>query len=356
MTPFTRGNDDAVKITPQNSLPPVSWRAAAALRYWLDDCQAFLYAGLAPIILGNQEVISCRPNFDDELGRAGSLCTAAPSRPGDGPARCFVAVRELPVERLVGAAFWRVVTETDGTRSAEFEWFMIESVAADEQTEFLKALVAEMSGQGEQAIRIASSAWLPPGHPLAAVLESVGFRVSGRRRLYCADASVWREALTDLSERQTLRSPAGEHFEALKTLLCGPSLRPSELAHGFLTAGGKSPALFDPRSSAVLEVDGKITAACLASVSHGHLTIAALSGTDEECARLLHHCLQSRDCLAATASLGFHLDDRVPLAALHKLAGQLPVMQSGTLHCYQQPISSGSLHRSRVIGMNRGHR
>jgi hypothetical protein len=84
-------------------------------------------------------------------GGVTALCMAGPARPGDGPAHGFVAVRELPRERLVGAAFRRLVEETDGTRSAEFEWAVIGSVPAAEQAEFLTALAGQMREQCPQS-------------------------------------------------------------------------------------------------------------------------------------------------------------------------------------------------------------
>lgn len=259
-------------------------------------------------------------------------------RPGDGATRCLVAVREQPVERLIGAAYWRMVKQRDGTEIAEFEWSMIPSVSLVEQVDFIDALVAHVREEEDSAVKIAPSAWVPPDHPLAEVLESAGFSVSGRRTKYQAEVAVWREALHRLfpfSDEGVVLSPAGEHFEELKALLCGPSLRPSELAHGFQTAHGKSPALFDPRCSAVLLVDGKITAACLANSSQSHLTLAALSGTGDQCARLLHHCLQAREGLAESTSLSFHLDDRDPPAALASLVERFPFQLRGVQQRHQ---------------------
>ena len=87
-----------------------------------------------------------RPAFADETARAASLCPPTPSRPGDGPRQCFVAVRNEPVERLVGAAFWRVLLETDHRSSVEFEWSTLAGSATNED-EFVESLVTQVLRQ-----------------------------------------------------------------------------------------------------------------------------------------------------------------------------------------------------------------
>ena len=66
--------------------------------------------------------------------------------------------------------------------------------------------------------------------------------------------------------------PQVGHFDCLRTLLCGASLRPSELAHGCNTASSEAPSLFDPRCSGVVLADGMVVAACLANASRGHIS------------------------------------------------------------------------------------
>jgi hypothetical protein len=282
----------------------------------------------------------------DELGRAASLCAPGTGRPGDGPLQCFVALREKPLERLLGAAFWRCVAESDGSVSVEFEWSALAAMAPDEAG-FLEALVAHAGGQCPQAQCIAASAWLPAEHPRAAVLQAAGFAVAGERQWFSADAAAWREALgtPPLPEGDggTLLRPLPEHQETLKGLLCGAALRPSELAHGLHSATSESPSLFDPRCSAVLTVAGEITAACLANSSGGHLTLAALAGSPDACLHLLGHALTARDGLAAPASVGFFLDERDPPAALAGLAARLPSNPCGSLRRHERPLSRHAL-------------
>ena len=280
-----------------------------------------------------------RPAFADELGRAASLCTASGARPGDGPLQCFVAVRERPVERLVGATFWRLLTAADGSHSAEFEWAA--AAAQSEAVEFLQALVAEVKKQCPDCERIAASAWLPEGHPLAATLEAAGFAAAVKRHVYVAEAKVWREALATaaITEGEVLAAPTGGHFDELRALLCGPALRPAELAHGFQTAGGESPSLFDARCSALMTEGGKVTAVCLANGSRGHLTVSALHGTPAQGDLLLQHCLQARDHLAEPVSLSFYLDDRDPSLAFSALTERMPVQNGGGSWRYEAEIT-----------------
>ncbi len=294
----------------------------------------------------------------DELGRAASLCPPAAVRPGEGRLRCFVAVRARPVERLLAAAFWKLVPETGGSLTAEFQWSAL-PVLGNEFPAFLEALVAHVAEQEPDATALAMADWLPSNHPSDAMLRALGFAVVGTRRYFQADAASWRLSLG------TEPRPAGDaapvpphpdHFDGLRALLCGASLRPSELAHGFHTAWSESPSLFDPRCSGVVVADGQISAACLANASHGHLTLAALAGPDEPCARLLHHCLQGRDRLAEPATLGFHLDDRDPSAALAALMERLPHHAAGQFGRHARPLGAAAGHRWRKASARRHDR
>ena len=325
----------------------------------ISDCQNAMPASRATVPCGYEERLcavtpaaptagrgTClyRQAAADELGRAASLCPPAPARPGEGPQRCFVAVRTQPVERLLAAAFWKLVPETDGTLTAEIQWTALARLG-EQVPVFLEALLAAVPGQEPTAGTVANAEWLPAGHPAAAVLESVGFAVAGTRTHYQAEAAAWRHALDNappLAANTVLVPPRADHFEGLRTLLCGASLRPSELAYGFHTAGSESPSLFDPRCSGVVVADGKVVAACLANASHGHLTLAALAGPPDACARLLHRCLLGRDHLPEPASLSFHLDDRDPPGALAGMLERLPHQTVGQLARHARPLTTAA--------------
>jgi hypothetical protein len=273
----------------------------------------------------------------DESARAASLCPSAPARPGEGPRHGFVAIRTRPVERLVAAAFWKVVPETDGTRAAEFQWSALPTLGA-ELPAFLEALAEQVAEQEPAAATLAATDWLPEGHLIGGLLEAAGFSAAGTRTVIQAEAAAWRQALDGAAADGDLQPLRGEHFDALRGLLCGASLRPSELAHGFHSGWSESPGLFDPRCSAVIVAGGAVVAACLANASHGHLTLAALAGPAALCERLLHHGLQAHDKLPEPATLSFQLDDRDPPGALAGLLEKLPHTVLGRVRRLARPL------------------
>ena len=239
--------------------------------------------------------------------------------------QCFVAVRLMPVERLMAVVFWKTVPETDETLTAEFKWSALPAMGA-ELTAFLQAFIAHVAAQEPAVSTITAAEWLSADQPSAAILGNAGFLATTTRSHFHADAAVWRAALAEnASNTDTLVSPHPSHFPVLRMLLCGPSLRPSELAHGFQSATSATPSLFDARCSAVmLDDSGAPIAACLANSAHGQLALAALAGTPEACRALLCHCLQARDHLPEPEALSFHINDSPSPTALAPLLESLP--------------------------------
>jgi hypothetical protein len=274
----------------------------------------------------------------DESARAASLCPPAPARPGEGPRHGFVAVRTRPIERLLAAAFWKVVPETDGTLTAEFQWSALPSLGPP-LSSFLGALAEQVAEQEPAATTLAATDWLPEGHLIAGLLEAAGFSTARTRTVFQADASAWRQALDRAAADGDSQPLRGEYFDALRSLLCGPSLRPSERAHGFHSGWSESPSLFDPRCSAVMMAGGEVIAACLANSARGQLTLAALAGPEELCRRLLHHCLQAQDKLAEPANVVCQLDDRDPPGTLAGLLETLPHTVVGRLNRHARPLA-----------------
>ncbi len=271
----------------------------------------------------------------DELGRAASLCTPAPARPGEGRQHCFVAVRSQPVERILGVAFWKSIPETDGTLTAELQWTALPALGA-ELPAFLRALIAHIPTAEPSISTIAIADWLPAEQP-SALLADLGFTATATRTHYQADAATWRTALShSIEETPAIHPPHGEHFPALRPLLCGSSLRPTELAHGFQTAATHQPSLFDPRCSGVVVENGQPTAVCLAQHAHGHLTIAALHGSPAACHALLHHALQAHDLLPEPTTLSYYLDASDESSALAALPESLPRSAATQLSRYTQ--------------------
>ncbi len=223
-------------------------------------------------------MITFRQAFPDECNRAASLCQPSPAFPGDGETRCFLAVKSRPVERIVGTAFWKERKES-GETLAVFEWAMVAAMHGHpEEAKFLKALAAAITGEHPGISRIRASAWLDPQCPDANPLLEAGFKESASREIFTANVPAWRKVLEGMPEGN---SPASEvtraHADEIRTLLQGTGISDAELAHGFVTAGGENPSLFDFSSSAILCREGKATGVCLArtNASHTHISFVA---------------------------------------------------------------------------------
>jgi hypothetical protein len=283
-----------------------------------------------------------RPAEPDELGRAASLCQPDAVRQGEGAMQCFVAVRSLPVERLMAVVFWKTIPETDQTLMAEFTWKALPALG-EEVTAFLRAFIAHVLHEQPTVAALRVAEWQPANHATAATLESVGFSISPSRTVYYATAADWRTALEehpDTLGTKAVVPPQPGHFHALSRLLCGPCLPHHELAHAFQTAASATPSLFDPRCSGVLlDALGSPVAACFANASHGHLTLAALVGNEEQCRTLLRHCLAAHDPLPAPDTVSFSVDDAAPAAALLRLLETLPHQTVGRYARFSRAMS-----------------
>lgn len=294
----------------------------------------------------------CRPAEPDELGRAASLCTPAPVRPGEGRQHCFVAVRCQPVERLLAVAFWRTIPEQDGTPTAEIQWTALPALGA-ELSAFLRALIAHIPAAEPSVTTLAAAEWLTAAHPTAALLQELGFTATATRTHYQADAAAWRAALAEMLEETATAAPLaivpphGDHFAALRPLLCGTGLRPSELAHGFQSATSHQPSLFDPRCSGVIIENGQPTAVCLAQHAHGHLTLAALVGTPSACHVLLHHALQAHNLLPEPTTVSYYLDASDESSALATLPERLPRCTAAKLSRYTQTMLPSTIQTTQ---------
>ena len=236
------------------------------------------------------------------------------------------------MERLVAAAFWGAVMEADGTRGMEFDWAAGLALAAEEREDFLRALIGEIGRQANGVAWIAPATWLPEGHAAVDWFVKAGFALAGERSLCGVEAARAREMFASQAAAESpgeLREPVLEDFEALRALLCGPALRPADLAIGMQSAAGHQPRLYDPRCSALLWRDGHLTAACLANSSHSHLSLAALVGSSDDCKRLLLHALHGRDHLSEPATMSFQIDHRQTACAFSRLAESLQCRAAG---------------------------
>ena len=272
----------------------------------------------------------------DEIARAAALCPPAPALPGEGTVHGFVAVEDHPVERLVGAVFWREIpAEGETPAGATFEWAMLDDLAdSPSETDFLIALVTEIQLAVPAARWLSPSSDLPEGHPLADRLLQAAFQYETTRTHHAAavpDVASWLENYPAQPSPLPATAPHPSHFDPLHEVLCGDArpLSKSKLAHGFHTAASDEPTLFDSRCS-VLLMDGEtIVAACLANIHEGHLTLAALhlpGAPVQLLPEVLRQVIARSNLFAPPLTLGFSLHPQDPLAGLPALL-EIPAFQ-----------------------------
>ena len=272
----------------------------------------------------------------DEIARAGALCPPAPALPGEGAVRSFVAVEDHPVERLVGAVFWREIPADGETPvGATFEWTMLDDLAdSPAETDFLIALVTEIQLAVPAARWLSPSTDLPEAHPLAERLLQAAFQFEATLTHHSAavpDIASWLENHPAAPSPLPATAPHSSHFSPLHEVLCGDDrpLSKSKLAHGFHTAASDEPTLFDSRCS-VLLMDGEtIVAACLANINEGHLTLAALhlpGAPVQLLPEVLRQVIARSNLFAPPLTLGFSLHPQDPLAGLPALL-EIPAFQ-----------------------------
>lgn len=226
--------------------------------------------------------ITYRPAFPDEQPRAASLCQPSASILGDGPQRCFVAMKFQPVERIVGTAFWRH-RAAPGTKGpiGFFEWKMVAALEGSaSETDFLNAVTGEIISASPGVSKIRTTSWLDPNCPATETLAAAGFKEVASRETFAAKIPAWRMILARLPEENCEASPLGsEHAPEVGKLLSGYGWSENELAHGFETAAGEHPSIFEFGSSAILKQDGRISGVCLARTdpNHTRIHIAALA-------------------------------------------------------------------------------
>jgi hypothetical protein len=230
--------------------------------------------------------ITCRPAFPDEYARAASLCKPSPAMPGDGQTRCFLAIKSRPVERIVGAVFWRDRIDSKGSAPIViFEWAMVAALEdSPEEIALLKSLATTVAEALPDVSRIRTSSWLDPQCPAVETLAEAGFSGAATRELSAANVPAWRKLLeaSPRSELQPLPL-APEHFGKVGELIAGKGISDTELAYGFETAGGEHPVLFAFSNSAILLDGEKALGVCLArtDANHTHIRLAAFALASE---------------------------------------------------------------------------
>ncbi len=206
--------------------------------------------------------------------------------------RCFLAVQDEPVERIVGAAFWRFVESRgeagEGKASAslgEFTWRMLPRHAGtDIERAFLAALRQDVEARSPAGL-LKTRGVFPVDSAAVRVLGEAGFReystnivfegshaVAGqrharmRRSFGQADASALSLAAPDASQAGALKQLIGR-----EGLLSAPEIDRA-LAQPFFA--GRA---FDPEWSTVLleRQSGRLIGAQLIRFEDGAMTIPA---------------------------------------------------------------------------------
>lgn len=237
-----------------------------------------------------------RPAWEDEKRRVAQLFPEA-ARPGD----CFVAVRERPVERIVGAAFWRELPTADEGREAEFLWAVLPALAENGgEVDFLLAF-KEMLALSGRFSRIRSAEPLPDGASTQC-LQACGFQADSRQDCYVGAWGDWVNRTRHLLARRkgragvelTTRAPGMADEAALAALAASQDLLPPGAVQAAFS-GGDAAAPFDLNHSALLFQEERLVGACLVKAVGRHLTLCVLAAEDSvaaglACALLFDHC------------------------------------------------------------------
>jgi hypothetical protein len=248
-----------------------------------------------------------RPAWEDEIPRVTGLVPGMANAGG-----YFVALRERPVERLVGAAGWREIPSPDGGLTTEFRWGALPVLAGTPaERDFVEAFVAMLATQAEQSGRAAqlrSFEPLPDGRE-AQLLQELGFTEAYRHECYVSSWDDWKRRTDQLLARLAgkyadqdgqVLAPAAVHGEALVELAARRhNLIGARDIHSALTSVGGNPK-FDPRYSAVLMEGERLAGACLTRLHAGQIAIpvlvvdpAASMPGGVVCARLFALCQQA---------------------------------------------------------------
>ena len=219
------------------------------------------------------------------------------------PGECFVAVRERPVERIVGAAFWREGAGPDGAGVVEFRWGAL-PVLADTPAEkdFILALMTELA-TSRRANLLRSADPLPDGAQ-ARLLQECGFEPAYGQDCYLGEWDSWvgrtRQVLVRFAGEAApagwrMVTPAPAHAEVLAELAVRRHnlISAQEILDALAPSGAQSK--FDPAFSALLFQGEELVGSCLVKLYDGQIAIPVLvvEGTRSAglaCALMFDHC------------------------------------------------------------------
>jgi hypothetical protein len=220
---------------------------------------------------------SFRPAYTNELARARHVFPAAPTASA-APLHWFLALRETPVERIVGALWCRHLPRAG---CVEFDWISNGSMVESELRAFFSAWREELQKLPSPPASLRLHGW----HPVNAAPER-------KLKLFGAtctkeEKTRWTTSLDALLERlppvpaaleKTLRPLAPADLPAVRGFVEGGVLfEHHELLEGLQSAAGGSPSLFDLRTSVAAFEASAITGLCLTNYTASIARVCALA-------------------------------------------------------------------------------
>jgi hypothetical protein len=262
------------------SAPRAGWRHSDALE--------FFSLRLKNRLLRLSPLIAFRHSWPDEWERAVRVC------PDPFCAdRCFLAIQDEPVERIVGASFWRFVEAPgkagEGTPVAplaEFTWRVLPHYAGTEaELAFLGALRRDVATRSQARLLKTRGVFFADS-AVARVLGNAGFHEHSTNIVFEGSQAVAAERHARMrrtfgqadSSSLTLTVPDASHAEALKQLIGQREglLSAEEIEHALAQPLSNGRA-FDPEwSSVLLELPSRrVIGAQLIRFEDGAMTVPA---------------------------------------------------------------------------------
>lgn len=297
-----------------------------------------------------QASVSFRSAWNDERARLNKVFAIA-AHDMSSTAQCFVAIRQIPLERLVGAIYWRISQEEGDRSIAQFRWQVLpDLVGSDLERDFLCAFVEKFYTLHSQAI-LRTADTLPEGSS-AQWLVDLGFAKAYQQQNYVLTWQSWCERTRHLLDRRQKHIPAQlrvacpqpNQAEALAAFVKQAGLVSLEdrIREALISIGGKP--LFHAHFSAVLTDGDALLGACLVCLDGQVAQIVFLAMAPESkvpmglaCALLFEHC-QKNLAEQQMRLVGFRVDaQQHPAVVL--MAKRFSSRPLGTFSAYQKIFS-----------------
>ncbi|MFO1430024.1 MAG: hypothetical protein U1F76_07790 [Candidatus Competibacteraceae bacterium] len=218
---------------------------------------------------------------------------------------CFVAVRQRPVERIVGAAFWQEVSGRDRRLTATFRWRVLPVLAGMAMERAFLLAFRDQVAEASRAALLRTADPLSEG-PAVRLLQDLGFEPAYRHECFggplekCIQRTRRTFARLDGKSRPAgveIITPAPTHAEALVALVSERHglLAAEDIRTTFIGPAGRGS--FEPRFSALLYAGDRLTGVCLVRKSDRQIAIPVLVADKDGplagglvCALLFDHC------------------------------------------------------------------